>query len=228
MKRILFVILLLSICSISHAQLCVVDSILLSANNEVYYIYADIDANSENCIYYDMNADHSVIVKPGVAGAPSVTTINNKFIPFLEKAKTKYLEWSIVARERKTTLFSKNIGQISKVNSVFFFRDGQWYDCSAELLSVFRVDAEGNCYIVLETGNLTAKEAISTSSNGFTFVLGQGLFWNSGKKHVIQEKHYTGTSLVFSSIDEVDLFIEKMKAAMDWKRNNLNEGKLFK
>lgn len=233
LKRFAFLFLLIGIVDASSAQSSIVDSIFLSATNEVYYFYADYDVDAERSLSFDIEPDY--IVKIGSKGS-KLSTLVNKYIDFLEQSKEKYLKWSLVAQENETKSLSKKMFSTRRkahcTQIVFFYQNGQWYSCRVNMSSIFHVDGDGRCYMILETGALNGEENVKSSSNNLSVILGNG----SGNgivlgrdSHVISyERHSESGYLTFSSIEEIDSFINKLRNIASWKDNSVKSGKLFK
>ena len=97
----------------------------------------------------------------------------------------------------------------------------------------FYVNDDGVCFLILESDYMTSDEVVShTSSLGFSFAgyfSGYPLMGVSSSGGTVTVGRYcSGASLTFSSEEEIEMFINKLVAVVQWKRNNVKNGKLLK
>lgn len=225
MKKFICILSLLGIISCSFAQRIVLDSLTLSAGNSKCYFYADLDVNSGGSVFYSMGP--GVIVGVGSLGT-SLSTSMNKFINYLDKSYNKFQEWSVVAKKNGMNTFVKEIPIGCPGQTVFSYNEGVWFKCNVNLNSFLYVDESGKCYLVIETGDLNLKEHVKTNTSNISFVLGVGWMFGNGSNVVSYERRNKGGFLVFSSKEEIDMFIDKLQKVVSWKNNNIEKGKLLK
>ena len=227
MKRTLFTTALLSFAAIINAQVFLIDSFTLTETDGAYGIYADIDCNEANVFFFDMQAPKDQQrVQMKLWG-----NYIDGFIQSLRSAQKKYQEWSKVAQENNVKLLSKDVSGASFTDKVVYFTENdKWYqEKGVDIKCKFIVSSVGSCHLALQTDYMTSEEVVQHgfSIGSFGSVLGR---WNIGmgysKTSVI--RYCGGASLTFSSSEEIDMFIQKLYDAQQWKKNNKEMGKKFK
>ena len=109
-----------------------------------------------------------------------------KFVDGLKLAKLKYEDAVKAAKEKKATNINKTLRVFNTVDA-YFKQEKMYLQKNVELIYNFKVqeiDGKLNYFLFVNTGKLTALNNTSVHSNGF--------------------------SLVFSSGDEIDKFIDKL------------------
>lgn len=232
MKRILLIIVFFACCSVSSAQVQLMDTIHLHATNSIYGIYADVNVTSSLSVIFDMEAPNEtqrvqceVFINGNGLG---------KFINSLENACKKYEEWSKIVQKESGTLISKKIPVSFTDKRVYFTQDEIWYqEDGVDIKAMFRVDKNGNCILSLETDYMTSEETVAhiTTFGSYNTLIGStSWIWSGGsnRSNIVQDKYCSGASLSFSSSDEVHLFIEKLQKISKWKKEQKNAGKRLK
>lgn len=232
MKKLFLLGLLFCISFSIKAQVEMIDSIVLSATGFSYGIYADVESSSEKCIYYDMdtpNPEHAVKVKLSLGSFSSNGKLD-RLISSLEKAEKIYKEWEQNAQEESVRLFSKKIPVPLYGMNLMVYYNEEWrlvYNVRAQLY--FYVDKNGQCFLILETDKISLKETVERGeSNGISFHPRYGIVFNTSSNTISKERTFSGASISFSSIEEIDSFIGKLRKVASWKNKNNATGRLFK
>ena len=228
MKKIISaVILVFSFYNITTAQTQLLDTFYLSATNSIYGIYADVDVSGSLSVFFDMEAPND---NQRVQCEIPIRYNLNPFIQSLNKACVKYKEWTEIIQEESGTMISKKIPVSFFDQSVYFTQDGKWYkESGVDIRAMFRVDKQGMCLLSIETDYMTSEENVArtTTYGSYASLIGSnqwiwGGLYGSGK--ITQEKYCGGASLTFSSIEEVEIFIKKLKDVAQWKLNQNKTG----
>lgn len=232
MKKLFLLGLLFCISFSIMAQVEMIDSIVLSATELSYGIYADVESSSEKCIYFDMDTpdpEHAVKVKLSLGGISNVGKLD-KFIFSLEKADVIYEKWAQNAHEESVRLFSKKIPVPLYGLNIMVYYNEEWrlvYNVRPQLY--FYVDKGGRCFLILETDKFSLKETEERGvSNGIVFSPRYGIVFNTASNTISKERSFSGASISFSSTEEIDSFIGKLRRVASWKNDNNATGRLFK
>ena len=153
------------------------------------------------------------------------------FIKSLKSAQNEYQAWSKIASDNNITSLSKDINSLFSDKELYFTDEGKWYlQKGVDLKCKFIVSSDGSCFMVLQSDAMTSNEVVAhgySVGSAFSFLSGRwGLAFGSSTTSII--RYCPGASLVFSSSEEIDMFIQKIYKAKEWKTNNINQGKLFK
>lgn len=227
MKRLVFLVIALCATLVIKAQVFLIDDFTLSATEGAYGIYADIDCKESNVFYIDMQA-------PNDQQQVQMKLWSNyidAFVKSLKSAKKEYLAWSKIAKDNNITSLSKDINSSFIDKELYFTDEGKWFlQKGVDLKCKFIVSSEGLCYMVLQSESMTSNEVVAHSysvGNAFNFLSGRwGVAFGSSTTSII--RYCAGASLVFSSPEEIDMFIQKLYGAKEWKTNNIKQGKLLK
>ena len=203
----------------------VIDKIYLPATGGEIGFY--VDSEKPKYVYYDLIADdsqHKVLSRLSASDVKSL-------ISSLQKAKNKYEEWSKVAIDEDCRLLSKKIPQIFKDQTIYFTDDNKWFrETGVDIKAMFSVDANGRCYLILQSDRMESEEVVGESSSiGGSSIIGtaiSGIFGSQSKVSV--DHRCSGASLTFSSIIEIDNFITKLQNALNWGKQQKSKSSIFK
>ena len=226
MKRLSVFSLLLFLCISAGAQhYQLIESFKLAAAESVYGIFMDIDPDGQATMLVDMagpnDSQQTRLIIP--------STRVEQFLRSINQAKDYFLKWKGVALNGDLKLFSKDIPVRFSDLDMFFTSDGKWFkEKGVDLHTRFYVDDEGKCFLVLDTDYLTSEEEVE---HGVSYGIGigfGGLGIGKSSMNLLYHYYCPGASLFFSSEDEIDFFVEKIKNAVKWKKSNIEIGKFFK
>ena len=241
MKKALFAILVYFVMFpiIANAQNHLIETFYLSAVDRVYGIYTDVDCSESTklCLFYDMQAPNSeqkvqskiVFYYKGDGAGRDFNYFKND----IKNAWYQYTQWKAIAESNNMKLISKKIPEHTDSQELYFTDNGKWYtDKYVSMWFTFYVDEDGNSYLILESDAMTSEEVVAhSSSSGVSLVgllSGNPLVGFGSSKHsTIINRACSGASLVFSSEEEIDDFIQKVENVAEWKRNNISAGKLL-
>jgi len=235
-KLLLTIAVVCSFIGILPAQYYLVEKFSLSATGKDYGIFADINAIKEQAPYQYMHIDmdspnSKQEVKLEICyGTDQSKYAINIFIESLSKTKDYFKRWSLIAKENNMKLIKFKIPVRFSDQKIYFTQDGKWYsERGVDMQAFFYVDRSGDCYIVLESDYMTSKAVVAESSS-FSYSMSGGaiLGFGGSSGRVVAEKYCSGSSLVFSSEKEIEDFIDALNKAVQWKRQNLEFGKLLK
>ena len=226
MNRLLIIIFAFFASYTLKAQVLLIDDFTLSATEGAYGVYTDIDCEVENVFFIDMQApNEQQHVQMRLLGR-----FLNSFVSSLRNAIEIYSSWSQIAKENNITFLSKDIKVSFPRKTLYFTDGGKWYmENGVDLKCTFMVAQDGACYMVLQSDDLTSEEVVAHGYSIGSFNLLSGR-WGSSYTYSTTSmiKYCSGASLTFSSIDEIEMFIQKIYAAKEWKDNNIEQGKHFK
>lgn len=225
---------------IANAQNRLIETFYLSALDRVYGIYADIDCSESTnlCLYYDMQAPNDEQrVQSKVVFTYKGARAGRDFDFFkkaIKKAWNQYTKWKAVAQANNVKLISKRIPVRLHLQNLYFTENGKWYsDKYVKMWFTFYVDGDCNSYFIFESDAMWSGEVVAHSIlSGVSFVglisgnpiVGIG----SSSSSTVINRSCSGASLVFSSEEEIDTFIQKVESVAEWKRDNVASGELFK
>jgi hypothetical protein len=239
MKKYIYAIIV-SLFSISqtYGQICLLDDYTLEDCSGVLGIYSDINVSKwPYQIYFDMetyNSDERVLIELCISDSEF-----KKFIKGLERAKAVYEQWSYTAKSNSIKNFAKDVYVRFPNEEVLYFTQGKWYsNWSTDFILTFSVDNSGKPYLKIVTEPLwqiTASEFSISNSMGFYYGSGyftgesSGIFSTGSTRSTTYKKEgeSKGGFLVFSSVEEIDILIAKLKKALVWKKNLANKNNLF-
>lgn len=185
----------------------------------------DIDPDGQVTMLVDMGAPNEsqkarLIIPP---------TRVDPFLRSMKQAKDYFIKWKDVASKQGIKLFSKNVPTRFSDLDMFFTSEGKWYrEKGVDLNTRFFINEDGKCYLVLDTDYMTSEEEVEHGvSYGIGFVP-FGLTMGKTSNNIINYYYCPGASLFFSTVEEIDSFIEKINIAVEWKKRNIEIGKLFK
>lgn len=229
MKKLLFSFFFFAISFSAKSQIFLIDTFYLKSTQTMYGIYADINTDKDNYIYFDFEGPND---QQRVQAKISLGSDVDNFVVSLQKAKEIYKNWKKTASASKISLFSKKIPARFSDLLLYFTQDGKWYSQKGvDLKATFFANAKGEAFCVIETNQLTSIEVV-----GHSYTIGQAkdgfhsdnLIWDLGEPRMMEDKYCNGASLYFSSENEIDILCQKLKKAVEWKRNNKDLGKAFK
>lgn len=127
-----------------------------------------------------------------------------EFLSFLEFCKNKYVEWSATAKQNNVTELNKKIEPEKKFSTAAAFRYGKWQFDYSNILSARFLISEGKHLLIFSTGEL------QSSSNQFM--------------------KNDGIALVFTDIEEIQAFIDKLDITKfnEFLNTKENKEELFK
>lgn len=130
----------------------------------------------------------------------------DQFIKSLNQAKSKYIEWSAIAKDSGRVCFMKKFPNFCNIpkQDVYFTCQGHYYGKSGLDFQVFfNVDAEGNPYLILRSDEASDSNVVYQSSTiGFW-----GMSMSVGTETLSVKGRTRGVQLVFASEEEIDDFI---------------------
>lgn len=227
MKRLIILFSALVATLTLKAQVFLIDDFTLSATEGAYGIYTDIDCQEDNVFFVDMQAPNEhQYVQLKLWG-----NYLNSFVSSLRAAEKIYSLWSQIAKEKNVTFLSKDIKVSFPDKTVYFTVDGKWYlENGVDMKCKFMVSQDGTCYLVLQSDYLTSSEVVAhgySIGNAYNFLSGRwGLAFASSTTSIT--RYCSGASLTFSSSEEIEMFIQKLYDAKEWKKRNKEQGKLFR
>jgi hypothetical protein len=209
--------------SAQHYEL--IEAFQLSESEGNYGIYANIDPTGASEVMFDMNAPN---YSQNARMLLPITKFD-QFLGSLSSAREYYLKWCVIAKNQSVTHFSKNFPVKFIDQTMLFTSDGKWHrENGVNLSARFYVDGTGKCYLVLDTDYMTSDEIVEHgASSGVGFGFGNLMVGRSSNETSVT--HYcAGASLFFSSEQEIDSFIDKLKRVRKRNEQNVTIGKLFK
>ena len=95
---------------------------------------------------------------------------------------------------------------------------------------MFSVDANGKCFLVIQSDRMSSDEVVGESSSiGGSSILGTSIAGIFGSTSEMKVGHYcNGASLTFSSGVEIDNFITKIQNVLDWSKQQKSKSSIFK
>lgn len=225
MKRIVLAIVLLVAAFTANAQVFRIDEFKLAAAENTFGIYANYDCREDNEFYLDMQAS---IETQNVQMRLQSNSLN-EFVSSLRNANLVYAAWSQLAHDNQVTSVSKDIHTPFYNEDMYFSVGGSWYERrKVGLHCKFLVSEDGTCYLILQTDNdLESENMVDahcySEGNSFHNLTGE---WSKDSETFSAKS--SGAFLVFSSSDEVEMFINKIYQAAAWKSNNISQGALFR
>ena len=228
MKKLVLLIVICSFCLLTRAQLYMIEKISLPATGEEFGIYSDINVENAPVIFYELqapNPDQKVRAKLTYNEADS-------FISSLMRAKDIYINWSQITQQKGYTLFSKKIPTSFDDQNIDFTDKDKWHsEDGVDMLAVFFVNEKGKPFFILKSDYMTSDEVVgSFSSLSFSNMMGNpfiGVLGSSNSKYTIG-RYCGGSTLTFSSPEEIDEFVNKLISTMKWKEKNVSISKDFK
>lgn len=229
MKKALFVLTtVLLFAADAMAQQFLIDKISLSDSGGDIGFYADIDVKEGEKILYDLKTASSQEARAELSASEVKSLISS-----LEKAMEIYAKWSKLAHNIGFRLLSKEIPTTFADQNIYFTQEGKWYyESGVDMCAKFYVDIDGECHFILESDYMTSKElAAQSSSIGLSFAgsLLHGVHAiGSSESQITIGRYCAGSYLSFKSVDEIKEFIKKLQDAVDWKKQNITDGKVLK
>ena len=224
MKKLCFSLLLLYATLAVDAQVFRIDEFKLSALENTFGIYADYDCNGSNEFYFDMQAS---IETQNVQMRLNSNSIND-FISSLRDANKVFVSWSETTQENNISSVSKDIYAPFFNEDMYFSVGGIWYEKrKVRLKCRFLVSEEGSCFMVLQSNHIESETMVDAHSysegNSLHNLTGE---WSTGNEAF--SAICPGAFLVFSSSEEIEMFIGKLYKAAEWKTKNIEQGFLLK
>jgi len=227
MKRTIILIGLIISCLIANAQNELIEKFELSATGNAYGIYTSIDCESASFSYdlwYDLqapNENQEVQSKMSFSLTSSMHNISS-FTKALAKAKETFKSWKKIAQSNSLKRMAKKIPVSVADQELYFTQNDRWYsEHGVDMQFTFYVDDEGNCYMLLESDYMTSEEVVAYSSARYSTL---GTMTSS----TIVKHYCSGAYLVFTTEEEIDQFAAKLDKVIEWKRANVENGKLLK
>ena len=151
----------------------------------------------------------------------------DQFIQSLNQAKSKYIEWSAIAKDSGRVCFMKIFPYSCNIpkQDVYFTCQGRYFGKNGlGFHAFFSVDAEGNPYLILRSDEAIDSNAVYQSSTiGFW-----GMSMSVGTETLSVKGRTRGVHLVFASEDEIDNFISVIVQAKIHRKNIESIKDLFK
>lgn len=229
MKKRLFILAsIVLFTSYAQAQEYLIDKMSLPDIGGEIGFYADIDVKEGEKILYDLKTASSQEARAELSASEVKSLISS-----LEKSIQYYTKWSKLAHDIGFRLLSKKFPTIFADQNIYFTQEGKWYyESGVDMCAKFYVDIDGECHFILESDYMTSKElAAQSSSVGLSFagsllhgVLGIG----SSESEITIGRYCAGSYLSFKTVDEIKGFIKKLQDAVDWKKQNISDGKVLK
>ncbi len=229
MKKALFVLTtVLLFATDAMAQQFLIDKISLPDSDGDIGFYADIDVKEGEKILYDLRTTTSQKARAELSASEVKSLISS-----LEKSMQYYTKWSKLAHDIGFRLLSKKIPTIFADQNIYFTQEGKWYyESGVDMCAMFFVDAEGECHFILESDYMTSKELAAVSSSVGLSYAGSLLHGvhaiGSSESQITIGRYCAGSYLSFKSVDEIKEFIKKLQDAVDWKKQNITDGKVLK
>lgn len=231
MKKILCILSIVTLfVTQGRSQEYLIDKISLPAVGEDFGIYVNIDVNQGINVSYDLQAYSPQQKVRAVLSSSEV----NSLVSSLEKGRDIFTKWSQLAHQKNIRLLSKRIPASFADQTLYFTQEDKWYfERGVDMQAVFFVDSEGACQFILQSDYMTSKElAAQASSIGLSYsgLLNRGgvLGLSGSQSQITIGRYCGGSSLTFSSIEEINTFIKKLQSAVEWKKKNIADGKIFK
>lgn len=207
-----------------NAQVFRIDEFKLSALENTFGIYADYDCNGSNEFYFDMQAS---IETQNVQMRLNSNSIDY-FASSLRDANKVFVSWSEVVQENNISSVSKEISAPFFHEDMYFSIGGTWYEKrKVRLKCRFLVTDEGSCFMVLQSSHIESETMVDAHSysegNSFHNLAGE---WSADDEAFPAK--CPGAFLVFSSSEEIEMFIGKLYKAAEWKTKNIGQGYLLK
>lgn len=230
MKRTIILLSLIMTCIFIHAQNEMMEKFELSATGNEYGIYMSINCETE-AITYDMwfdmqspnsNGNQEVQAKMTFNFTNGPTNHLYMFNKSIIKAKETYKKWKGIAQSNSLKKIAKKMPISVSDMDMYFTQDYKWHlERGVDMWWTFYVNDDGQCYLILESDYMTSDEVVGyTSSRSSTLGAMSG--------NTVIRNYCAGANLVFSTEEEIDQFIAKLGKAAEWKRANVENGKLLK
>lgn len=207
----------------SWAQIFMIDSFSLSSADGGYGIYVDINCEAGTELYFDMDTDDpSQKTRMQLSKGECGVLKKN-----LNSAMDVFESWRSTAAEKSMALLTKDMPLNMDTQEIIFTMDGQWNIAeSVDLNVTFYVNNDGHCFAILETGALKSKEVVAKGFSLATAVSPNGRWntaWSRSEESII--RYGNSAYLIFANREEVNMFINRLDAAIRWKDNNREIGK---
>ena len=231
MKKALFILATIALfASNVRAQQYLIDKIALPDTGGEFGFYVDINVNEGASVLYDLQAN-----SPDQRARAELSSSDvNSLTSSLEKAMAIYEKWTQLAKEKGLRLLVKKIPVMIWDQNIYFTQEGKWYyEKGVDMCAKFFVDEDGGCHFILESDYMTSSElagkASSLSLSYSGSLLRGGIVGMSNAETQISIGRYCGgSSLMFKTSDEIKNFIGKLKAAVEWKKQNISDSKVLK
>ena len=221
MKKVLHIITAFVLfASQVQAQKVLIDKISLPATGREFGIYIDINVSEGAKVFYDLQT-----ADPQQQAQAELSSMQlGMFIPALQKARDVFVKWSNISREKGIRQLVKPLSTTFADQTIYFTKDNKWnHENGVDMKALFYVDADGGCQLIFQSDYMTSEEVIGESSG----YIGGFLGMSTNSKYSIS--HFCGgSSLSFTSKEEIDEFIDKLNAALEKKINIISDGKLLK
>ena len=235
MKEIFSMLIFIFVCvSESFGQLYLLDDFKLEDCNDKLGVYSDIDVSVYPYqIYFDMETydpNEKVLMELCVSNRECKT-----FIKAIIKAKSVFQEWDKIAKSNAVKNLVKDVDIGFPNEEVVYFTDNKWYsNWSTDFYVKFYVDEYGKSCLIIFSEPFWQVQAtdisISRTSNYYYGTNFSPIMYSSGSMTTTAYEKVgesKGGYLVFSSLEEFDLLIDKIIKAISWKKNSVKQGSLF-
>lgn len=227
MKKVFILLNLITLCSVANAQTELIEKFELSATGNAYGIYMSISCKSEMSydLYVDMQAPNdNQEVQSKLSFCFNRNNVNTveSLTKSLTKAKEMFKTWKEIARTNSLKRMAKKMPVSVSDQNIYFTQNGKWYlDNSVDMWFTFYIDNDGNCYMLLESDYMTSEEVVAYSSARYSTL-------GSMNSSTIVNHYCSGCYLVFSTEEEIDLFIAKLNKVVEWKHDIVEKGKVLR
>lgn len=225
MKKALFVLTtVLLFATDAMAQQFLIDKISLPDTGGDIGFYANIDVKEGEKILYDLKTASSQEARAELSASEVKSLISS-----LKQSMLYYTKWCKLAHDIGFRLLSKRIPTTFADQNIYFTEEDKWYyESGVDMWATFFVDAEGGCHFILESDYMTSKEAVAQSSSFGLSFSGSLLGMGGSQSQIVVGRYCAGSYLSFKTVDEINEFIKKLQDAVDWKKQNINDGKVLK
>ena len=224
-KIVALIAFILLITTSARAQIFMIDSFTLASSDGGYGIYVDINCEESTELYFDLDTDDPHQKTRMQLSSREVKTLKKN----LESAMFVFDEWKVTAASNSMDLLTKKMPLMMDTQEILFTQEDQWHLAeSVELNVTFFVDGSKQCFAILETGTLKSKEIVAKGFALATSVSPNGR-WNTAWSRTVRSVIRYGDKayLIFTSRNEVDMFIDHLEQAIEWKENNVKMGELL-
>ena len=218
MKKVSFILTAIVLFAFQvQAQKVMIDKISLPATGREFGIYIDINVSEGAKVFYDLQTPD-----PKEQAQSEISSMQlSVFVSALQKARDLFVKWSKIAHESGMKLLIKPFPTSFADQTIYFTKDNKWnHEDGVDMQALFYVDKDGGCQFILQSDYMTSEEVVGMSSGNIGF--------NWGNTNYSISHYCGGSSLSFTSKEEIDEFINKLTDALDRKKKIISDGKLLK
>lgn len=204
------------------SQINIIDELSLPDLETSIEFYANIDVAEEVKVYYSLHASDT-----GQEVMAELTPKDvEQFISSIEKTRFLYDKWSQVVNQEKYTRLVKRMHTSFQRQKIYFSKGGKWYcQKGVNMHSKFYVDASGKCYLIIYSDYMTSSETVAESF-GFELTSVRGFMgFSNSISRITKQIYCSGSSIMLGSVEEINLFIDKLRAIVKWKEDNVEAGR---